>query len=350
MGALNTPFLNLILLLSLLLLSVLAVLILVFRRRKKLQSSQASTPMTPRRLLTVFLKLLGFGFVILALVSGSLMYSENYRTLQLETAPAHQNVDLPPGTTLPLEEVTFTGGDGIQLAGWYVPPANSAVIILLHGYGGTRASMLWYAETLVKAGYGVLMYDERASGESGGDHRSYGWEDGPDVLGAVDFIRERVGKEQIPIGIAGCSMGGQIALQGGIQSPEIDAVWSDGPGIIRSADNAPAQNVVHVLVKISNHMLDAMYVQKLGIPAPPPMIDQIHKIAPRPIMLVGGGTEKGVLGSEAPRIEHYASFAGPNAQTWIIEEATHCDGPVQRPEEYARRLVEFFDGAFALGD
>ena len=80
------------------------------------------------------------------------MYYENNRTLQAETAPARQIVDIPPGTTLPLEEVTFTGGDGIQLAGWYVPPANGAVIILLHGYGGTRASMLWHAETSGQGG------------------------------------------------------------------------------------------------------------------------------------------------------------------------------------------------------
>lgn len=350
MGALNTPLSNLLLLLTLLLLLILAGLILIFRNRKKPRPPQASGPIGLHKLLVGFLKLLGFGLAALVLVSGILMYFENYRTLQAETAPAHQNVDIPPGTTLPLEEVTFDGADGIRLAGWYVAPKNGAVIILLHGYGGTRASMLWHAETLVEAGYGVLMYDERASGESGGDHRSFGWEDGPDVLGAVNFIQERLGKEQVPIGIAGCSMGGQIALQGAIQSAEIDAVWSDGPGIIRSADNAPAQNVVHVLVKISNHMLDAMYVQKLGIPAPPPMIAQIHKIAPRPIMLVGGGTEVGVLGSESAKIDHFARFAGPNAQVWIIEEATHCDGPAQRPQEYAQRFVEFFDAVFALDD
>jgi hypothetical protein len=44
----------------------------------------------------------------------------------------------------------------------------------------------------------------------------------------------------------------------------------------------------------------------------------------------------------------YAYYAGPNAQTWVIPEATHCDGPARRPAEYAERIVEFFDTAFGI--
>jgi hypothetical protein len=61
---------------------------------------------------------------------------------------------------------------------------------------------------------------------------------------------------------------------------------------------------------------------------------------------VGGGTEIGAVGNEAPRVRNYAGFAGPNAQVWVIESATHCDGPSQQPEEYARRFVQFFEDAF----
>jgi len=67
------------------------------------------------------------------------------------------------------------------MAGWFIPSRNYATIILLHGYGGSRTAMIWHAEQLVEAGYGVLMYDERASGKSEGTHRSYGWEDTRDL-------------------------------------------------------------------------------------------------------------------------------------------------------------------------
>jgi len=77
------------------------------------------------------------------------------------------------------------------------------------------------------------------------------------------------------------------------------------------------------------------------------LIDQIGSIAPRPVMLVGGGPAMGILGSEAPRMQRFASFAGSKAQGWVIEEAVHCDGPARQPAAYARRLTQFFEAAFA---
>jgi pimeloyl-ACP methyl ester carboxylesterase len=257
-------------------------------------------------------------------------------------------VELPPGADLPVEEVTFTAGDGIQLAGWYAPSANGAVVILLHGYGGSRVDMLWHAQTLVKAGYGVMLYDERATGESGGAYRSYGWEDGPDVGSAITWIEERTGEPSPRIGIAGCSVGGQIALQGAIQYPEIAAVWADGPANLVAQDSPPPHNALSGLVLASNYLVDFLYVQHLQIPAPAPLVERIDRIAPRPVMLVGGGVQTGALGSEAPRVYRFASFAGPNAQVWVIPQAVHCDGPTVQPEEYARRLVQFFDDAFLI--
>jgi len=47
-------------------------------------------------------------------------------------------------------------------------------------------------------------------------------------------------------------------------------------------------------------------------------------------------------------LPHYARYAGSNAQTWVIPEAVHCDGPVHRPDEYTGRMVEFFDTAFGI--
>ena len=45
---------------------------------------------------------------------------------------------------------------------------------------------------------------------------------------------------------------------------------------------------------------------------------------------------------------YYAQYVGNNAQTWIIPEAYHCDGPIVRPNEYAARMVKFFDSTFGL--
>ena len=41
---------------------------------------------------------------------------------------------------IPHEEITFKTTDGLILSGWYVPPKNGAVVILLHPYYANR---LW---------------------------------------------------------------------------------------------------------------------------------------------------------------------------------------------------------------
>jgi len=201
----------------------------------------------------------------------------------------------------------------------------------------------------VDAGYGVLMYDERASGESEGAYRSYGWEDPRDVQGAIKVIEAETGDGSEGIGIMGCSIGAQIALQSAVYYPELEAVWADGPSTVRARDIAPSANPIVALIKLGNYSLDWMFELKLGIDAPSPMIDVIGNIAPRRIMLVGGGQPFPLVGSEGERtVPRYAEYAGSNAQTWVIPEATHCDGPTHRPEEYAARMVEFFDTTFGI--
>jgi pimeloyl-ACP methyl ester carboxylesterase len=209
--------------------------------------------------------------------------------------------------------------------------------------------MLWHAEQLIRAGYGVLMYDERASGESEGTRRSYGWEDPRDVQGAIRFIGVESGEGEERIGIAGCSIGAQIALQSAAYYPELGAVWADGPSTVRAKDIPSPKNPIMALIILGNYSLDWMFEAKLDMEAPAPMIDIINDISPRPIMLVGGGQPQPLIGSEGEvMLPHYAHYAGSNAQTWVIPEAVHCDGPSRRPDEYAERMIEFFDTAFGI--
>lgn len=294
------------------------------------------------------LRVVGLGVGTFLLIAFFVMIERNIYAVITETAPAPSEVHIPPDLSFDVEEVIFTGGDNLKMAGWKVPSQNGVTIILLHGYGGNRTSMLWHARQLVRAGYGVLLYDERASGESEGTRRSYGWEDPPDVQGAVRFLKTE-STEAERIGIAGCSIGAQIALQSAAYTPELESVWADGASTVLAEDVPPPTDPILALMTAGNYMLDRMYEVELDMEAPAPMIAIIGDIAPRPIMLVGGGQPQPLVGSEGERlIPHYAHYAGANAQTWVIPEATHCDGPVHRPEEYAERMVEFFDTAFGI--
>ena len=294
------------------------------------------------------LRLLGFALVSFLLVSITLILYHNWISFQAETAPAPSQVEIPPDLPFEVEEVTFLSEDGLKIAGWYTPPQNGALVILLHGYGGNRTAMIWHAEQLIEAGYGVLMYDERASGESEGDYRSYGWEDPKDVGGALEFLNARGDVNPHQVGILGCSIGGQIALQGAAYYPQIGAVWADGPSTIRAQDMSAPNNPIVALIYFGNYTLDWLYAAQLDIAAPAPMIEIIDDIAPRPIVMVGGGTAMPLMGSEAEHLQKFLQYAGKNAELWVIPEAFHCDGPWYRPDEYSARMVEFFDTAFSI--
>jgi uncharacterized protein len=268
-------------------------------------------------------------------------------SVYMETAPTPSKVTIPPDLGFDVEEVVFISEDGITLAGWLVPSQNDATIILLHSYGNNRTGMIWHAEKLVDAGYGVLMYDERASGESTGEYRSYGWEDTRDVKAAIQFLNSRnPGKN---IGAAGCSTGADIVVYSAALYPEIGAIWGDGNSTVRAHDLPAPKNPLMALLIGSNYLTDWLYTIKLGIEAPAPMINVLSDIAPRPVVFVGGGRERPVVGSEAELFTlRFAELAGSNAQAWIIHEATHCDGPFVRAEEYTARMVNFFDTAFGI--
>ena len=126
------------------------------------------------------------------------------------------------------ESVRIMTTDGIGLSGWYIPSQNSAVVVLLHAYGGDRVSTLMHAEMLYSNGYGVLMYDQRASGESEGEMLTWGWRDVADVKAVVDFLHNRSDVEVGSIGVWGGSTGAEIAIGAGAQFEDIQAVIADG--------------------------------------------------------------------------------------------------------------------------
>lgn len=325
------------------------VIFLLLKRSLKTKTAVIEEPKTAGgRVVGVLMRLarvFGFGIGVFLLLAVIIGMERSIYTALADTAPAPSEVSIPPDLGFAVEEVTFTSEDGITLAGWFTPSQNGGTVILLHGYGGNRTSMIWHARQLTGAGFGVLMYDERASGESGGEYRSYGWEDTRDVKAAVQFIQTRSPNEHI--GAAGCSTGADIAVYGAALYPEIEAAWGDGNSPVRAQDAPLFKNPILTLIVTTNYFLDWLYTVKLDIEAPAPMTDVLPDIAPRPVMFVGGGTNRPLLGSEADLFTlRYAALAGANAQAWVIPEATHCDGPRHRPEEYAERMTAFFAEAF----
>src|SRR5215510_463288 len=140
----------------------------------------------------------------------------------------HPRRIIPPGNTLrkykiPYQDVDLITEDGIRLSAWYTPPRNGAVILLAHGYGDNRPE--WIHAMLAKKGYGVLSWDARAHGESGGEISTIGYLEVLDVRAALDYALAQPGVGHI--GAWGGSMGGATLIRAAAEFPEIEALFID---------------------------------------------------------------------------------------------------------------------------
>ncbi len=286
------------------------------------------------------LRLIGF-FIVTFYIVGISSYAWTIADANIRPAQHEVCCGSPNDFGAEYESVTMRMTDGIQLSGWYIPTQNGATIILLHGYGGDRTGMLIQAEMLVSHGYGVLLYDQRASGESEGDLRSWGWQDVADVGAVLNFLETHPDVETGPVGVLGCSTGAEIAIGAGAQYEAIGAVVADGAFYAAASDTLPTYDFSDWITwPIYPIFLQSME-WKSGSSAPMPLKEAVALISPRSLLLIAAEKD----GYEQFRAEQYYASAAEPKELWVVAGAGHCGGPIAQPEEYEKRIVDFFDGA-----
>ena len=134
----------------------------------------------------------------------------------------------PESVGLKGEVASLRSTDGISLKAWWLPSTGSARgnVIIAHGVDHTRQVMLPRAAFLVHAGYNVLVLDLRGHGESAAQYASPGYLESRDVLGAMNYVRER--GEHAPIALLGLSYGAAAVVLAAAQSEDVAAVVADG--------------------------------------------------------------------------------------------------------------------------
>lgn len=243
------------------------------------------------------------------------------------------------------ETIHIQTPDDIVLAGWYVPPVETpgAVIVLLHGAHGDRRGTANHARLFIELGYGVLMYDQRALGESTGEMTSLSWFDGSDLLTAADYLADRPEVDPARIGVVGLSLGGHVALNAAHLNPDkFGAMWLDGVQAQQMSDFPQAENAGESFATVINNIILKAAEFRLGQPAPPAYKDILAELDQLPLVLVAGGLDD----FERRVTQKYATYVNDNAQIWIIEDAPHVGGLAVHPDAYSERMLTFFQESF----
>ena len=116
---------------------------------------------------------------------------------------------------LEYRKVSIRSTDGLELAGWWVPGSHpSRAVVLVSGLEGEKSDehVLKSAPIYAGAGYGVLMIDLRAQGDSEGERITMGYEEVRDVRGAIYWLEQR-GFAPSDVVLHGFSMGGATVLR-----------------------------------------------------------------------------------------------------------------------------------------
>ena len=264
------------------------------------------------------------------------------------TNPPHAKLGANPQRVgLDYEDVTLQTSDGVSLAAWYVPSANRAAVVLLHGAGSTRSNVLDEAAVLADAGFGVLMVDARGHGDSGGQAMDFGWHGDADIGAATTWLSARPDVDPDRVGAVGMSMGGEEAIGATGTNRVLRAVVAEGATARTAGDEAWLSDrygvrglLTEQLEKAQDWVTDAL----TSASVPSSMRAAVSASDAQYLLITGGNVQV-----ERRAADYISSAAPERVQVWTVPGADHTGGIKTAAEDWADRVVEFLNSALLRG-
>lgn len=143
--------------------------------------------------------------------------------------PVQVAIGTPPAA-LAAQPVTISSPSGAVLHGWLAEGRpGGGFVVLMHGIRANRLAMVGRAQLLNQHGFGVLLFDFQAHGESIGRHITLGHLESLDAAAAIAFARRHCPGEKV--GAIGVSLGGAASLLGprplNVDALVLESVYSD---------------------------------------------------------------------------------------------------------------------------
>lgn len=261
-----------------------------------------------------------------------------YNAVRYAFATAHpwRRVSLIPQDATEFREVTFPSCDGLTLFGRFIAGRNHATIILTHRLGSSSLDLVLLGRLLVRAGYGVLLLDLRAHGNSPGDTSTFGWRESDDVVSAVNYLLTRIDVHGDKIGAYGVSLGAQAVLRAALKTDRIRALVLEGlgPSVLSDYGRMPAS-----LAQWANYPFNWLYypIYHFMIGGwDEGVLQVIGKIAPRPVLFIANGEK------DKPFNRLFYQAANDPKEIWELPTSQHGSALAQDPDEYMKRVISFF--------
>jgi pimeloyl-ACP methyl ester carboxylesterase len=281
----------------------------------------------------------------------------------VETRPPFGPERFPPDPTA--ESLSFRTRDGLLLSASLFHPRGQAprgLVLFCHELESNRWSAPAYLEAVLQAGFSILAFDFRNHGDSDSQNGyvPLHWlaeHDLRDVEAALEFIAERSDLAGLPLGIFGVSRGGCAALITAARSARIRAVVTDGAYsselLVHFSKRWGSLYFPEAMMRIVPrwHIAGSMLlVREICQFRKGFRFARVERALPRlerkPLLMISGEADTYVV-PEVVRWQHARTGHAPDT-LWLVPGAKHNMSRQTAPEEYDRRVTEFFLAHLAL--
>lgn len=283
---------------------------------------------------------------LLVLLGIVLFYFTWRRAWELTHPPRKALTRTPADLGIAHEDVTFPTRDGLTLSGWFIPTQNGRTLIACHGIFDNREQFLEQTVALAQEGYGFLLYDSRAHGNSSGRVCTYGHDEINDVAAAVAYLESRPEVDARQLGILGNSLGGITAIRAAARLPQLrvivaESTFADFGRDMRAAftrfTHLPAFPFAPLVIFWGTRMT------KIDLNNIRP-VEDISAIAPRPIFLISDLAD--AIVAEPFDGELLYARAGHPKELWQVPDCRHVQCFTDHREDYLRRVSAFLEKSF----
>lgn len=263
------------------------------------------------------------------------------------TEPAEYASEAMQEANASLQDVSITAPDGSVLKAWYARPVDfsGSSVILLHGVADNREGVSGYAWMFLRHGYGVLMPDSRAHGQSAGNIATYGVLERSDVSSWASWLKTRTPDCEY---LFGESMGAAIAIQSATRVPGLCAIAVE--------DSFESFREIAYDRMAQQTGIPERWARILGRPAVEaglryvrirygvrlaranPLSAETHSHIPT--LLITGTADSNIPMRHSIALNHAAQ---DHTTLWIVDGAEHTGAMQASPKEFENRVTQWFD-------
>jgi len=236
-----------------------------------------------------------------------------------------------------------------------VPQHPGLCCVCVHGGGRDRRAFLRHVPLFVKRGIPCLLFDFREHGISDGSGRgfTYGVKEHMDVSAAVKFMKKKSGASTCLV--LATSVGATSAIIAAAEDQNIDGIIAENP-LTRPEElltflysnalnySLGPKYADWTLCKWFGRLLVAVFLTRIGAlridslwPDHRGAIDVVHKISPRPILVMHGDNDTIIPFSQG--ISVFEAAQEPK-KMWLVKGGAHCQLYDHYPDEYEEKVEE----------